>query len=60
MTTVPQLFVRGAFIGDCERVVDLHRSGELLLCLPPDAFIAADGMSAPQLTEVDASSLSRI
>jgi monothiol glutaredoxin len=33
--TIPQLYVDGKFIGGCDIVVDLHRSGELSSVLMP-------------------------
>ena len=38
--TVPQLYVRGEFIGGCDIISDLYESGELQKILKPEA--AAD------------------
>ena len=35
--TVPQLYVRGEFIGGCDIVSELYESGELLKILKPEA-----------------------
>lgn len=35
--TVPQLYVRGEFVGGCDIVIEMYRSGELLNALAPAA-----------------------
>ncbi len=35
--TVPQLYVRGEFVGGCDIVIEMYRSGELANALAPAA-----------------------
>ena len=35
--TIPQLYVKGEFIGGCDIVMQLHRDGKLQGILPPSA-----------------------
>ena len=35
--TVPQLYVKGEFVGGCDIAMELHRKGELAKVLTPDS-----------------------
>lgn len=41
--TVPQLYVRGEFIGGCDIMTEMYENGELQKILKPDAAVKTDG-----------------
>lgn len=53
--TIPQIYVQGEFIGGCEILEEMHRSGELRTCLGDQVV----EITAPRI-EVDASAVTAI